>query len=104
MRTTLDDSKDELLARAATTGASRKGASGPPGTSVEAFLRSYYRHVAPEDILDRSEDDLFGAAMSQYRMATHRPQGTANIRVHTPTVGEQGWSADSHTVVEVVTD
>ncbi len=104
MRTTLDDSKDELIAKAAELGSSRKGASGPPGVSAQQFLRSYYRHVAPEDILDRSEVDLYGAAMSQYRLATHRPQGTANIRVFTPSVSEHGWSVNGHTVVEVVTD
>ncbi|NUR08989.1 MAG: NAD-glutamate dehydrogenase [Nocardioidaceae bacterium] len=42
--------------------------------------------------------------MSQYKLASYRPQGTANIRVFTPTVGEHGWSAGGHTVVEVVTD
>ena len=42
--------------------------------------------------------------MSQYKLAVERPQGTANIRVFTPTVDEHGWSADGHTVVEVVTD
>jgi glutamate dehydrogenase len=104
VRTTLDDSKDELIAKAADLGSGRRAASGPPGTSTEAFLRSYYRHVAPEDILDRTAEDLYGAAMSQYKLATHRPQGTANIRVFTPSVPEQGWSADGHTVVEVVTD
>jgi glutamate dehydrogenase len=104
VRTTLDDSKDELIAKAAELGSSRKGASGPPGSSAEQFLRSYYRHVAPEDIIDRSEVDLYGAAMSQYRLATHRAQGTANIRAFTPTVSEHGWSANGHTVVEVVTD
>jgi glutamate dehydrogenase len=60
--------------------------------------------VAPEDIVDRSEVDLYGAAMSQYKLATHRPQGTANIRVFTPSVSEHGWSSNGHTVVEVVTD
>ncbi len=104
MRTTLDDSKDELIARAAKVGSGRKGESGPPGTSTEAFLRSYYRHVAAEDILDRSADDLCGAALSQYRLARHRPQGTANIHVFTPSVSDHGWAADGHTVVEVVTD
>ncbi len=104
MRTTLDDSKDELIAKAGELASHRKGTGGPPGTSAEQFLKSYYRHVAPEDIVDRSEEDLFGAAMSQYRLASHRPQGTANIHVFTPTVSEHGWSASGHTVVEVVTD
>ncbi len=42
--------------------------------------------------------------MSQYQLAANRPQGTANVRVFTPTVAEHGWSAGGHTVVEVVTD
>ena len=35
--------------------------------------------------------------MSQYKLAADRPQGTANIRVFTPTVAEHGWSAGGHT-------
>ncbi|MGH3368682.1 MAG: hypothetical protein ACRDPR_01650, partial [Nocardioidaceae bacterium] len=104
MRTTLDDSKDELLAKAAELTSHRRGASGPPGTTTAQFLKSFYRHVAAEDILARTEVDLYGAAMSQYRLASHRPQGTANIRVFTPSVSEHGWAANGHTVVEVVTD
>ncbi|HSE69736.1 MAG TPA: NAD-glutamate dehydrogenase [Nocardioidaceae bacterium] len=104
MRTTLDESKDDLITRAAELAAHRKGAGGPPGTTTEQLLRSYYRHVAPEDIVSRSEIDVYGAAMSQYKLAQSRPQGTANIRVFTPTVSEHGWSANGHTVVEVVTD
>ena len=42
--------------------------------------------------------------MSQSSSPSHRPQGTANVRVFTPTVAEHGWSAGGHTVVEVVTD
>jgi glutamate dehydrogenase len=104
VRTTLDDSKDDLIAKAAELASDRRAAGGPPGTSVHQFLKSYYRHVAPEDIVDRSDTDLYGAAMSQYRIATQRPQGTANIRVFTPSISEHGWSANGHSVVEVVTD
>ncbi|MGZ4438132.1 MAG: NAD-glutamate dehydrogenase [Nocardioidaceae bacterium] len=104
MRTTLDETKDELIAKAATLATSRKGAGGPPGEKAAALLKAFYRHVAPEDITERSDVDLYGAAMSQYKLAGYRPQGTANIRVFTPTVSEHGWSADGHTIVEVVTD
>ncbi|HEX6249485.1 MAG TPA: NAD-glutamate dehydrogenase [Nocardioidaceae bacterium] len=104
MRTTLDDSKDELIAKAAELGSGRQDDGGPPGTTIATFLRSYYRHVAPEDLVDRTPEDVYGAAMSQYDLARNRPQGTANIRVFTPAVSEHGWSSDSHSVVEVVTD
>ncbi len=104
VRTTLDETKDELIAKAAELAATRKGSGGPPAEKAAKLLSSYYRHVAPEDIVERSDVDLYGAAMSQYKLASSRPQGTANIRVFTPAVAEQGWSADGHTVVEVVTD
>jgi glutamate dehydrogenase len=96
--------RDELLDRAAAFAAGRKGTAGPPGEQAGELLRYFYRHVAVEDIDDRSEVDLYGAGMSQYKLAGYRPQGTANIRVFTPTVSEHGWSAGGHTVVEVVTD
>lgn len=68
-----------------------------------AYLQRYYLHTAPEDVTGRDPVDLFGAASSHYRLAENRPQGTANVRVHTPTVEENGWMS-SHSVVEVVTD
>lgn len=68
-----------------------------------SYLQRYYLHTAPEDLTDRDPVDVFGAALSHYRLAENRPQGTANVRVHTPTVEENGWTS-SHSVVEVVTD
>jgi len=108
VRTTLDESansqRDELLDKAAAYAASRKGAVGPSGENAADLIRCYYRHVSPDDIAERGEVDLYGAAVSQYKLASYRPQGTANINVFTPTVAEHGWSAEGHTVVEVVTD
>ncbi|MFJ8820163.1 NAD-glutamate dehydrogenase [Streptomyces sp. NPDC102467] len=116
MQTKLDEAKAELLARAARvaenspvgghlpTGASDGGPPGPlDQETVLAFLQRYYLHTAAEDLTDRDPVDIFGAAYSHYRLAENRPQGTANVRVHTPTVEENGWTC-SHSVVEVVTD
>ncbi|UFR04160.1 NAD-glutamate dehydrogenase [Streptomyces sp. Go40/10] len=116
MQTKLDEAKAELLERAARvaenspvgghlpTGTTSEGTPGTPDSeSVLAFLQRYYLHTAPEDLADRDPVDVFGAAVSHYRLAENRPQGTANVRVHTPTVEENGWTC-SHTVVEVVTD
>ncbi|MBA2558590.1 MAG: NAD-glutamate dehydrogenase, partial [Propionibacteriales bacterium] len=58
----------------------------------------------PEDLLDRAAVDVYGATMSHYRLASHRPQGTAAVHVFTPSVDDNEWSAAGHTVVEVVTD
>ncbi|WP_033287188.1 NAD-glutamate dehydrogenase [Streptomyces sp. NRRL F-525] len=113
MQTKLDEAKAELLERAARVAEnSPVGGHLPTGTTDEstpdqetvlAFLQRYYLHTAPEDLADRDPVDVFGAAFSHYRLAETRPQGTANVRVHTPTVEENGWTC-SHTVVEVVTD
>ncbi|MGO4460940.1 NAD-glutamate dehydrogenase [Streptomyces sp. M-16] len=113
MQTKLDEAKAELLARAARV-AENSPAGGllPTGSeqgerpergSTLAYLQRYYLHTAPEDLVDRDPVDAFGAALSHYRLAENRPQGTANVRVHTPTVEENGWTS-SHSVVEVVTD
>ncbi|WP_405694338.1 NAD-glutamate dehydrogenase [Streptomyces sp. NBC_01185] len=133
MQTKLDEAKAELLARAARvadnspgggvggpggglrvhlaegagTGAedgAEAGRDGRPGHDMLlAYLQRYYLHTAPEDVKDRDPVDVFGTASSHYRLAENRPQGTANVRVHTPTVEENGWTS-SHSVVEVVTD
>ncbi|MFF5705365.1 NAD-glutamate dehydrogenase [Streptomyces sp. NPDC012794] len=113
MQTKLDEAKAELLARAARV-AENSPAGGLLPTGSEqgerpgqgatlAYLQRYYLHTAPEDLADRDPVDVFGAALSHYRLAENRPQGTANVRVHTPTVEENGWTS-SHSVVEVVTD
>ncbi|OUC92935.1 NAD-glutamate dehydrogenase [Streptomyces swartbergensis] len=119
MQTKLDEAKAELLERAArvaenspvgghlptgSTGEETPDAQGAPDReSLLSFLQRYYLHTAPEDLTDRDPVDVFGAAVSHYRLAENRPQGTANVRVHTPTVEENGWTC-SHSVVEVVTD
>lgn len=115
MQTKLDEAKAELLERAARVAENspvggnlhlptgKTGASAPDQDTLLAFLQRYYLHTAPEDLTDRDPDDVFGAAFSHYRLAENRPQGTANVRVHTPTVEEIGWTC-SHSVVEVVTD
>ncbi|MGS2588290.1 NAD-glutamate dehydrogenase [Streptomyces hebeiensis] len=131
MQTKLDEAKAELLEqaarvaenspvggtggpggvsrtdRAATAGPAGSGhMGGAPGQDTDtllAYLQRYYLHTAPEDLVGRDPVDVFGAAQSHHRLAAHRPQGTANVRVHTPTVEENGWTC-SHTVVEVVTD
>jgi glutamate dehydrogenase len=101
---TLDDNKSELISKAIDVAVHRKGTGGPPVEVVPGLLRAYYRHVAPEDVCDRTDVDLYGALAHHYKLAQTRPQGTAQLRVFTPTISEHGWSANAHSVVEVVTD
>lgn len=96
--------KSELLEKATVLARSGTGSGGPPHDQVGELLRAYYRHVAPEDLADRTDVDVYGAFASHYRLASQRPQGTAQVRVLTPTLADEGWSAGGHSVVEVVVD
>src|SRR5215218_4158725 len=90
-------SREQLIEQAAAL------ASRDERPAVEALLTRYYWHVPDEDLLARRPEDLLGAWTSHVEVAEVRPKGTADVRVHTPTVDEHGWSI-GHTVVEIVTD
>jgi len=93
----LDEAKSELLERAV----DEAPASAQP--DVAGLVHRYYRHVAPDDLVDRDPVDVLGAVLSHRRTAQSRPQGTAVVHAFTPTVEGNGWSA-GHTVIEIVTD
>ena len=97
MSASLDQSRSQVI-HSASELADESG-----GETLEPFLRHYYRHVATEDLVARRPEDLLGAALSHRATAAHRPVGTANVNVFTPTIEEQGWSCD-HTVIDIVTD
>ncbi|RKE19314.1 NAD-dependent glutamate dehydrogenase [Streptomyces sp. TLI_171] len=108
MQTKLDAAKADLLRKAAAAAENSQVGGAAPGEGLSngalaAYLHHYYLHTAPEDVISRDPVDLYGAAASHYRLGLKRPQGTAEVRVSTPTVEENGWSC-GHTVVEVVTD
>src|SRR3954447_7539540 len=100
----VDREKNDLLKQAIALAERSSGTGGPPKGEVGSLLRAYYRHVATDDLVDRSAEELYGALASHYRAAQVRPQGTASVHVFTPTLAEHGWSAGGHSVVEVVTD
>ena len=101
--TALERSKSELLTTLCDYAESKTGRA-PDGVDLRVVLQAFYRHVAPEDLVERDVTDLYGAVMAQLRLATQRPQGTASVRIFTPSVSVNGWSAGGHTVVEVLTD
>jgi glutamate dehydrogenase len=97
MLPTTENDRQELLGRTAVI-AQRNG-HAPPDPGV--FVERYFRNVAMEDLADRRPDDLAGLALSHSAAAERRPQGTAVVRVFTPTEDTVGWST-GHTVIEIV--
>ncbi|MBI5921536.1 MAG: NAD-glutamate dehydrogenase [Betaproteobacteria bacterium] len=68
-----------------------------------AFTRQYYAQVSAEDLVERSVQDLYGAALSHWRFSRRAVSGTPLLRVYNPRAEEHGWNS-THTVMEIVSD
>ena len=68
-----------------------------------AFASEYYRLIAPEDLIERSPLDLYGAVMAHWNLAQHRAPRECKARVYTPQLEAHGWQSP-HTVIELITD
>ncbi len=102
-----DEGGADALAKISRAGGARGLDSGGERLRTAAsLLPRYYRHVPYDDLAERSPADLLGAVASTLELAGNRPQGTAMIRVSTPTAERAGWTTgpQQHTVVDVVTD
>ncbi|MBL8701839.1 MAG: NAD-glutamate dehydrogenase [Alphaproteobacteria bacterium] len=75
------------------------------GKSPEAiaFIETFFAGVPVDDLMERSIEDLYGSAMSLWRLLAGHSPGSSIVRVFNPTVATHGWSA-SNTVVEIVND
>jgi glutamate dehydrogenase len=88
---------DEILALA------RAKASPEKRDAIERFVIAYFQQVAPEDLMERRVDDLYGAALSNWNFARKREPGKPKVRVFNPTIEDHGWQS-THTVIEIVND
>ncbi|MFN3987750.1 MAG: NAD-glutamate dehydrogenase [Rhodocyclaceae bacterium] len=69
---------------------------------VGDFARKYLGQVDPDELVGRSEADLYGAVLSHWHFVRKHPGGT-RVRVYNPRLEEHGWES-THTVIEVVSD
>ena len=100
MPTDMEARKRELIERIVELARIRLGAKAAPAA---AFLRAFYANVAPEDMISRTDEDLYGAALALWQFGSTRTPGQPKIRVYTPRFAEHGWSS-THSVVEIVND
>ena len=91
------DLVDRLAAEA------RKRVPADQAESAEHFVRRYFAHVAPDDVIYTSFDTLIGGALSLWDFGSQRQPGVAKVRLFNPTVDKNGWGLE-HTVIEVVND
>ncbi len=97
----LERRKAELVKKIAAKARSHGGKGGDG--AAERFVRLYYEHVPPRDLVERSPENLLGAALSHWTLASRRKPGEAKARVYNPSPEKDGWTAE-HTVVEIVND
>jgi glutamate dehydrogenase len=81
----------------------REHLHGPDAEQAEAFARQYYRWVSPEDLAERTELDIYGAALAHFNLARMRKPGRTKVRIYNPEFEAHGWQSP-HTAVEIVTD
>ncbi len=93
--------KAELIDKVAGSALERLDAAR--GALAERFIRQFYTHVPPDDIIAEHPDNLYGAALTLWELGQSRQAGTAKVRVHNPRPEEQGWRS-SHTIVEIIND
>jgi len=91
------DLVDRLAAEA------KKRVPAEQAESAEHFVRRYFAHVAPDDVIYTSFDTLLGSALSLWEFGVQRTPGVPKIRLFNPTVDQNGFETE-HTVVEIVND
>jgi len=101
MALTAEQRKVDLVDRLASEARAR--VAPPLADSVEHFVRRFFAHVAPDDIIYTSLDTLIGSALSLYEFGVDREPGKAKVRLFNPTVEKNGWGLE-HTVIEIVND
>ncbi len=67
------------------------------------FIGCYLAGCDPVDLTRRPTTDLYGAAISHFRLGQKRSVGTPAVAIVNPTAGGDGWQS-AHTVVMIVTD
>src|ERR1700754_1930716 len=69
----------------------------------ESFIRQFYHWVPAVDLGDRSEIDLYGAAIAEWNLAQQRAPGETKVNVYNPDFEQNGWQSP-HTVIEIISD
>ena len=101
MSLTVEQRQIDLVDRLAAE--ARKRVAPDLGDSAEHFVRRYFAHVAPDDVIYTSFDTLLGGALSLWEFGEVRQPGKAQVRLFNPVADKNGWGTE-HTVIEIVND
>ncbi|MBT0587115.1 NAD-glutamate dehydrogenase [Alteromonas oceanisediminis] len=68
---------------------------------VKQFAQRLYANMASDDLDNRNDSDLYGAALSLWHQFEVFDESTPAIRVFNPEIAKHGWHS-SHTIVEII--
>jgi glutamate dehydrogenase len=68
---------------------------------VIQLAKHLFSNVSLEDLMERSESDLYGAVISLWHHINEVSQSECSVRVFNPSISKQGWQS-THTIVEVL--
>jgi len=97
----IDELKERIIQQAVDIG--RQKLSAGQQVLAERLIRAAYANVAPEDVLKRDPETLFGGAASLLDFMTERKPGQPKLRVYLPRYDDAGWETE-HGVIEIVND
>ncbi|WP_111979268.1 NAD-glutamate dehydrogenase [Algibacillus agarilyticus] len=66
------------------------------------FSRVLFRNLAQDDLVNRNDSDLYGAALSLWNTLNAHQSLSTTIRVYNPELAENGWES-TYTIVEIIT-
>jgi glutamate dehydrogenase len=97
----IDELKDRIIQQAVDIG--RQKLSASQQVLAERLIRASYANVAPEDVLKRDPETLFGGAAALLDFMGERTPGAPKLRVYLPRYENAGWESE-HGVIEIVND
>jgi len=101
MRARHEERKAEIFAEV--EGLIRAKLTAADAERATAFMRVYYRDIAPADLIHREALDLYGTVLAHFRFAEIRQPNEIKIRVYNPSLEQHGWES-THTIIEIVND
>ena len=68
---------------------------------IKQFGRLLFKNMSFDDLVGRSDSDLYGATLSLWRSMESNVAEQSTIRVFNPEIAKHGWQS-SHTVIEII--
>ena len=68
---------------------------------VKQFASGLYSNASRDDLLERNDNDLYGAALSLWNELNKTAKGKRHIRVLNPTQSQHGWQS-TRSIIEVI--